>query len=312
MKYLFGPVPSRRLGRSLGIDPIPLKTCNYQCIYCQLGKTTNFTNERRNFYPKSEISTEIKNVLEKVENNIDYITFVGSGEPTLYRDLEDLILEVKRISNKPICVITNGALLGDSNVRNALMHTDAILPSLDAGKEKTFIKINRPHSSLNFKEIIKGLTSFRKQYKGKFWIEIMLMKNINDSEEELLKIKEKINLIKPDRIDINVPIRPPAEKYVEIPDKSIIKLLDGIFNDYNIINFPEMGLFNYFSTNFEKELLSIIERHPMRQKQIIETFLSKSLTAKEIALKLKELEQNKKIKKEIYENKVFWKLNVKK
>ncbi|MFX1259154.1 MAG: radical SAM protein, partial [Promethearchaeota archaeon] len=110
MKYIFGPLPSRRLGRSLGIDPIPSKTCNYQCIYCQLGKTSNFTNEPKNFFPKEEIISEMEQAIIKNEKKLDYITFVGSGEPTLYKDLKELILKAKDFSNKPICVITNGAL----------------------------------------------------------------------------------------------------------------------------------------------------------------------------------------------------------
>jgi len=308
MKYIYGPVPSRRLGNSLGIDPIPSKTCNYQCIYCQLGRTTNFTNERKNFFPKNEIIAEMKTAIKQNENNIDYITFVGSGEPTLYRDLEALILKVKEFSKKPVCVITNGALLYDLEVRNILMFADVVLPSLDAGDEKSFIKINRPHPSIKFDAMIQGFIDFRKNFKGKFWIEIMIMKGINDSKEELLKIKEKIDLIKPDRIDINVPIRPPVEEWVKIPDKNIISLLNEIFGEYYDINFPEIGKFGFYSSDFEKEVLSIIERHPMRQEQILETFSSNNFNKDEILLRLENLESKKKIKKILYGQKIFWKL----
>jgi len=308
MKYVYGPVPSRRLGSSLGIDPIPSKTCNYQCIYCQLGRTTNFTNERKNFFPKNEIIAEMKTAIKQNENNIDYITFVGSGEPTLYRDLGALILKVKEFSKKPVCVITNGALLYDLEVRNILMLADVVLPSLDAGDEKSFIKINRPHPSIKFDAMIQGFIDFRKNFKGKFWIEIMIMKGINDSKEELLKIKEKIDLIKPDRIDINVPIRPPVEEWVKIPDKNIISLLNEIFGEYYDINFPEIGKFGFYSSDFEKEVLSIIERHPMRQEQILETFSSNNFNKDEILLGLENLESKKKIKKILYGQKIFWKL----
>ncbi|MGQ4876441.1 MAG: radical SAM protein [Promethearchaeia archaeon] len=309
MKYVYGPVPSRRLGRSLGIDPLPSKTCNYQCIYCQLGKTTNFTNKRENFFPKKEIIAEMKEYIILNEKNIDYITFVGSGEPTLYKDLGDLILKAKEFSNKPICVITNGALLYDDEVKEELMIADIVLPSLDAGDEKSFIKINRPHPSIKFEEVIQGFIDFNKKFKNKFWIEIMIMKGINDMREELLKIKDKLDLIKPDRIDINVPIRPPAEKWVKYPDKDIIPLLNEVFGDYNDINFPEMGKFGFYSSNFEKELLSIIERHPMRQDQIIGTFSSKEFTKEKILRQLKVLELEKKIEKKIYNDKIFWKLH---
>ncbi len=310
MKYIYGPVPSRRLGKSLGIDPIPSKTCNYQCIYCQLGKTTNFTNERKNYLPKNEIIAEMKEIIKQNAEPIDYITFVGSGEPTLYLDLKQLILKAKEFSIKPVCVITNGSLLYDKEVRNALMLADVVLPSLDAGDENSFIRINRPHPSIKFDAVIQGFIDFKKDFKGKFWIEIMLMKGINDSNEELLKLKEKIDLINPDKIDINVPIRPPAEKWVQIPDKSIISVLNEFFSEYNNINFPDIGKFGFYSSDFEKEVLSIIERHPMRQEQILETFSSEELNKKDILSRLEKLELQKKIEKIIYLNNTYCKLKI--
>ena len=310
MKYLYGPVPSRRLGNSLGIDPIPSKTCNYQCIYCQLGKTTNFTNTKKNFFPKKEIVAEMEKSINLNENKFDYITFVGSGEPTLYKDLKDLILRAKDLSKKPVCVITNGSLLYQKEVQNALMCSDVVLPSLDAGDEKSFITINRPHPSINFENLIQGFIDFRKKFAGRFWIEVMVMKGINDTKEELLKIKEKLDLIKPDRIDINVPIRPPVEKWVKIPDKTLISVLNEIFGDYTHINFPEEGKFNIYSSNFEKEVLSILERHPMRQDQIIETFSSTGFNTDQIISHLNKLKSQKKIKQLLYNNQIFWKLNI--
>ena len=203
MRYVYGPVPSRRLGRSLGIDPIPSKTCNYQCIYCQLGKTTKFTSERQDFFPKEEIYKELEESIKQNTGKFDFITFVGSGEPTLCKSLGNLILKAKKISKKPICVITNGSLLYQDDVKDDLIFSDVVLPTLDAGDEKLFIKINRPHPSIRYEKMIQGYIDFRKEFNGDFWIEIMLMKGINDSKEELLKIKKKIDLIQPDRIDFN-------------------------------------------------------------------------------------------------------------
>ncbi|MFX1310378.1 MAG: radical SAM protein [Promethearchaeota archaeon] len=311
MRYVYGPVPSRRLGNSLGIDPIPSKTCNYQCIYCQLGKTTKFTNIRKNYLPKKKVIAEIEQAIGIYENDIDYITFVGSGEPTLYKDLKELILRVKELSKKPVCVITNGSLLYQKEVQNALICSDVVLPSLDAGDEKSFIKINRPHPSINFKDLIQGFIDFRKIFTGRFWIEVMLMKGINDTKEELLKIKEKLDLIKPDRIDINVPIRPPVEEWVKIPNENIISILNDIFGNYTNINFPEEGKFRVYSSNFKKEVLSILERHPMRQDQIIETFSRNGLNTEMIISHLKELKSQKKIKEIFYNNQIFWKLVIK-
>jgi len=308
MKYIYGPVPSRRLGRSLGIDPIPSKTCDYQCIYCQLGKTTNFTSERKDFYPLEEIYEEIEQSINKNKGEFDYITFVGSGEPTLCKSLGKLILKAKELSNKPICVITNGSLLYQDDVKDDLIFSDVILPTLDAGDEKLFIKINRPHPSIRYEKMIQGYIDFRKEFSGKFWIEIMLMKGINDSKEELLKIKEKIDLIKPDRIDINVPIRPPTESWVKIPDQNIIPILNDVFGEYNNINFPEQGTFSVFGSNFEKELKTLLERHPMRLEQITETFSSKTVNEQDLLDQLNTLASQNKIKKVIYNKQTFWKL----
>ena len=308
MNFCYGPVPSRRLGRSLGIDVLPSKTCNYQCIYCQLGRTTNFTNSRMDFFPKEQIMGEMEIAIRNHEQKTDFITFVGSGEPTLYKSLKDLILYVKEITKKPICVITNGSLLFEEEVQDALLLADVILPSLDAGNNKDFIKINRPHPTLNFDSIIKGLADFQKQYEGKFWLEVMLMKGINDDEKSLLQIKEKIDLINPDRIDINFPIRPPTEKWVSFPDKGVVPLLREIFGNYYDMNYPEFGEFDVYSTNFKKEFLAIIQRHPMRQDQIIETFSTPCFKEIDILKNLKSLESNHKIKKGLYNDQIFWKL----
>jgi len=308
MKYVYGPVPSRRLGSSLGIDPIPSKTCNFQCIYCQLGNTTNFTNERRDFYLTEEIYKEMEEAIKQNKEKFDYITFVGSGEPTLYKSLGKLILKAKEFSSKPICVITNGALLYSQEVRRELMSVDVVLPSLDAGDGKLFIKINRPHPSIEYEKMIQGYIDFRKEYNGKFWIEIMVMKGINDSKEDLIKIKNKLDLIKPDRIDINVPIRPPTESWAQIPDKNVIPILSDVFGEYNNINFPEQGVFSVYSSNFEMELKILLERHPMRQEQIFETFSSKKFNEQDVLLELNTLASQNKIKKVIYNNQTFWKL----
>ncbi|MFX1256666.1 MAG: radical SAM protein, partial [Promethearchaeota archaeon] len=226
------------------------------------------------------------------------------------KDLKELILKAKDFSNKPICVITNGALFHNLEVKKALLLADVVLPSLDAGDENDFIKINRPHPSIKFNDVIEGFVNFRKNFKGKFWIEIMIMKGINDSKEALLKIKKKIDDIKPDRIDINVPIRPPVEKWVKVPDKSLIPILNEIFGDYFYINFPEKGIFGFYSSNFERELFSIIKRHPMRQEQILETFSLKKYNKNEILLQLEKLESEKRIKKVVYDDKVFWKIDI--
>jgi len=193
-KYIFGPVPSRRLGISLGISPIPKKYCNYSCIYCQLGRTGKLTNKREEFYGVSEIIDELKSYLQ---NNIqfDVISIVGEGEPTLYLNIGELIHEIRNLTDKPIAVITNGALLIDSEVRGELANADIVLPSLDAYDEKSFKLINRPHGTISFSKTIEGLQIFSEEFKGQMWIEVMLIKGINDSEKNLSSIRDILTTI---------------------------------------------------------------------------------------------------------------------
>ncbi len=304
MKYIFGPVPSRRLGNSLGVDPIPSKTCNFSCIYCQLGRTTNLTNTRKNFFPKEDIIQEMKLSLKIHEKTMDFLTFVGSGEPTLYKDLKDLILAAKRLTNKPVCVITNGALLYNREVQNSLMEADVIMPSLDAGDEEMFRRINRPHPDIKFDKMVEGMIEFREKFPGKIWMEIMLMKNINDGIESLKVIKKILNQINPDRTYINVPIRPPAESWVIKPSKESIERCKEILGEIYNISFPEEGQFFSPSSDLENEILLLIERHPMRHEQILKTF--PNFSEKKILTILYKLEKKGKVIKKKYDEVIFW------
>ncbi len=216
MKYVYGPVPSRRLGKSLGISPIPDKTCNYTCVYCQLGRTTHFTNERQLFYPVEEVLKEVQEALQQ-EKDIDFITIVGEGEPLLYKGIGLLVTQLKQLSSIPIAIITNGALLSQEEVRKELLQTDVILPTLDAYSEEQFRKINRPHKEIKLVEVIEGLKEFRKIFHNQIWLEVMLVKDLNDDINSINEIKKIIDEINVDRVYLNVPIRPPAESWVEIP-----------------------------------------------------------------------------------------------
>ena len=216
MKYVFGPVPSRRLGRSLGIDPIPLKTCNWNCVYCQLGRTAPLTGGRGNYAPGGEIVEEVRQALEPHRSiEVDWLTFVGSGEPALHGSLGWMIRRVKALASTPVAVITNGSLLYRPEVREELSAADAVLPSLDAGTDSLYRAINRPHPAYTFDRLVDGLVEFRHGYTGKLWIEVMLVRDLNDSEAALQDLAAVLSRIEPDEVHISLPLRPPAESWVE-------------------------------------------------------------------------------------------------
>jgi wyosine [tRNA(Phe)-imidazoG37] synthetase (radical SAM superfamily) len=208
---VYGPVPSRRLGYSLGVDLIPHKICSFDCIYCQLGRTTKKTVVRNDYADKDEVLRQIESALSRTQM-VDYISFSGCGEPTLNSAIGELIREVKKQTEIPVAVLTNSSLLPDPQVREDLLSADVVLPSLDAGQESTFQKVNRPHSSLSLSEIVAGLTRFQKEYTGRIWLELMLIKGMNDTPDEVRKLKEAISKVNPDRIQLNTVIRPPAEE----------------------------------------------------------------------------------------------------
>nr|MBN1229190.1 radical SAM protein [Anaerolineae bacterium] len=199
MNYVFGPVPSRRLGQSLGIDTIPLKTCNWNCVYCQLGRTQPLINERREYIPRKTILAQVRDALAAHRpGDIDWVTFVGSGEPTLHSGIGWLIQEVKAAGSLPVAVITNGSLLYLAEVRDALAAADAVMPSLDAGTVELYRRINRPHPEATFERLVDGLIAFRHQYGGKLWIEVMLVRGLNDTEPALQDIAAVLRRVNPD------------------------------------------------------------------------------------------------------------------
>jgi len=217
-KLTFGPVPSRRLGRSLGIDLVPFKTCTYDCIYCQLGRTTNKTINRDEYCSIKDIIQAVKEKLREISRP-DYITLSGSGEPTLHSRIGKIIHGIKEITDIPVAVLTNGSLFWIDEVRNAVLDADLVIPSLDAGDESTFSYVNRPHGDISFKKMVDGLCSLRENYKGPIWLEVFLAGGITDKEAEIIKIKTWADRINPERIQLNTAVRTPAEDFVRIVSK---------------------------------------------------------------------------------------------
>ncbi len=211
MSFLFGPVPSRRLGRSLGIDVIPPKTCTFDCTYCESGPTTHLSTKRIMFADPIEVLRELDEFFRRSPNSADAITFSSAGEPTLYLGLGDLIRAIKaNHPDIPLVVLTNGSLLSDSAVRADLAGADRVVPSLDAATPEVFSRINRPHPSILLPRIIEGLKAFRRDFRNRFHLEIMLASGINDTPEELAAIAREVEKIAPDRIELNTVVRPPA------------------------------------------------------------------------------------------------------
>ena len=209
-EYVYGPVPSRRLGRSLGVDLVPFKTCTYDCIYCQLGRTTHKTIERKEWIPSNTIIAQVKN---RLASNPDYITVSGSGEPTLQSQIGEIIVGLKEISDIPIAVLTNGSLLWLPEVRNSLMAADLVLPSLDAGSESLYRYVNRPHSDLPFGKMLEGLVKFREEYKGQYWLETLVLGGVTTVETQVNALAHAIRWIGPDKVHVNTVSRPPAEDF---------------------------------------------------------------------------------------------------
>ncbi|MFH0941250.1 MAG: radical SAM protein [Candidatus Omnitrophota bacterium] len=231
MKYIYGPVKSRRLGNSLGISIVPYKVCSFDCVYCQLKKTTKKTKQRKNYAPVGEILEEINNFfLNKPKDlKIDCVTFSGSGEPTLHCSVGALIRAVKELTRLPVALITNSSTMVDPKVLSDIKDVDLIIPSLDAVTQDVFEKIDSPIKGLRVEDIIEALIKFRRTFKGKMWLEVMLVRGLNDSPEYLKKIKKAADMIKPDRVQLNAPIRPPAQNWVKPASSSTLKKAKEIF-----------------------------------------------------------------------------------
>lgn len=273
MNYVFGPVPSRRLGQSLGIDTIPLKTCNWNCAYCQLGRTQPVTHTRKDYFSPTDILAEVKQTLAAHKpGDIDWVTFVGSGEPTLHASIGWLIEQVKTLTDIPVAVITNGSLLYQPRMRHDLAAADAVLPTLDAGTPELYRRINRPHPEATFERLVTGLVDFHRQYNGRLWVEVMLVRGLNDTEQALQDIATILRHVEPDEIHISLPTRPPAETWVQpADDEGVLRAL-AILGEVAHVLHPAAGSFDVSGAESVADaVIGIITRHPMRQEELERT-----------------------------------------
>lgn len=264
-KYLFGPVPSRRLGISLGVDLVPHKVCSLDCVYCECGPSTKLTDQRMEYIPYDKVVAELEHYFANSPDP-DYITFSGSGEPTLNVRLGDVLTFIKqKKTDIPVAVLTNGTLLNRKDVRDELLLADLVLPSLDAASTNAFKKINRPYSGLKLDEYIQGLITFRNEFKGLIWLEILIIPGYNNQKKELILLKEAILKIQPDRVQLNTLDRPgilddirPANHF-EL--KEVLDLWD-LENAEIIAKAPGRKNIASYRKDAEEAILETIQRRP--------------------------------------------------
>ncbi len=272
-KYLFGPVPSRRLGVSLGVDLIPYKTCSYNCIYCESGRTTHLTDRRKEYVPTSEILDELEHFLSP-NPNLDFITFSGSGEPTLHSGIGEIVQFIK--TNFPqykLALLTNASLMWNKKLQQEILPVDLILPSLDAAEDAVFKKINQPHFRIHLDEIIKGLAEFKKIYKGQMLLEVFISPGVNDGPEHLQKLKEKIHLIRPDKVQLNTLDRPGIEDWVQPATRTQLEKI-AAFLDWPteiIAKVKDRRTSQAYHTDIESGIIELIKRRPCTLEDLSET-----------------------------------------
>jgi len=272
---VFGPIPSRRLGHSLGINNIPPKVCTYSCVYCQIGKTEQLRSERQAFYRVDDLASEVKekvNELRKRQTKIDYLTFVPDGEPTLDINLGNNIELIRPLGIR-VAVITNGSLLSLDDVREDLHKADLVSLKIDAATRETWLRTNRPHHSLDLKAIREGMLEFKRAFKGEIVTETMLLKGMNDSFEEIKKIAEFLGLLKPEKSYISIPTRPTALKGILPATDQTLNRAYQVFKEHlpcvEYLICSEGNEFG-FSGNIEEALLGITSVHPMREDAVRE------------------------------------------
>jgi wyosine [tRNA(Phe)-imidazoG37] synthetase (radical SAM superfamily) len=261
-QYLYGPVPSRRLGLSLGVDIVPFKTCTLDCIYCQLGKTTCKTLQRKEYVPVGDVLAELKRLLD-AGLQADHITIGGSGEPTLHSGLGRLIEGIKKITPIPVAVLTNGTLFYLPEVRADCAAADVILPSLDAGDQQTFDTVNRPLEQITFDRLVDGLCALKNEYQGQIWLEVFFVDKMNTDDAQIAKISEAIKKIRPDKVHLNTAVRPTAEKNIEkvAPDK-LEEIARKLSPNCEVVADFVSGHCRKTASDVPQTLLSMLKRRP--------------------------------------------------
>ena len=270
-RYLFGPVPSRRFGRSLGVDLNPYKTCSFDCVFCQLGRTTEKTITRREYVPTERVLSELREWLDK-DGRADYITLSGSGEPSLHSRFGEVLEFIRSQSTIPAVLLTNGTMLNLQEVRDAAACADVVKTSLSAWDQPSYIWMNRPHPQLRFDHLIEGQKAFRAQFKGELWMEVFLVEGINSFPGDIQKIATLAGEIGPDRIHLNTSVRPPAEDFAAALSKEHMEELTHLFQ-------PRAEVIAEFKAKDserveanQETIFSMLQRRPCTADQIADVF----------------------------------------
>jgi len=302
MSHLFGPVPSRRLGWSLGVDLVPPKTCSYDCLYCEVGRTTHLTC-RRLPYRVAEIIRELEEYLPNPPVPLDYITLAGSGEPTLNSGLGQIIAAVKKLTSTPVAVLTNGSLCYLPEVRAEMAGAAVILPSLDAGREETFRRINRPHPALTLELVVSGLKALRREYSGQIWLEIMVLKGLNDTEEELTFLKDRLRDLAPDRVQLNTAVRPVADPAARALSREEMEAAAAFLGGGAEVVAAARGVSPERLTVEDRDLLEMLARRPMTARDLAQA-LGESLA--QVRRRLGRLAKSGLVHRDVHQNQDFY------
>jgi len=267
MSFVFGPVPSRRLGLSLGIDLIPKKTCTFDCLYCQVGRTDSKTIETQAFVPVAEVVMEVEKKLLKTAP--DAITLAGSGEPTLYSEIGRVIASIKEMTETKVAVLTNGSLFWREEIRQSVLRADIIMPTLCSAFDHTFRKVHRPHPKLDLDTIINGLKSLRRDYRGQLFLEVVFLAGINDTEDEVEGLKTLIDQMSPEKIQLNTVARPPSDPRAVSLDRERLEEIKVFFGSTaEIVAEIPVTMRRGKETAPVKGLLDMVKRRPLKPVDI--------------------------------------------
>jgi len=312
MKYVFGPVLSSRLGKSLGVDIIPAKLCNFDCLYCECGKTISKISRRLRFVNRDELIKEFKEFTARhSEESYHVVTVTGAGEPTLELQLAEIILDLKELTSRPIAVLTNSSWMHDEEVRKALSNADIILPSLDSARQETFSRIDQPGPGIRIEEIIRGMIQFRKDFPNvRFWLEVLLVKGINDCTEDMEALRKAVEAVGPDRVDVMTVTRPPAYPDAKpVSGSKIIEVQKTIWPrrksgpSKNRIHFDAAERMESKTGMDIERVMEVLERRPCALEDLI---LMTGMDGYEIEIQLKALLEKNIVYRKDHDGQIFY------